>query len=119
MRHLTIIIALCALFVGPIGCGKSQETTAQDPPAMADSPEKVACATCAKGKAGENLWCDDCNAGYVGGEKTGCQSCFEGKTGESVWCEGCGAGYVAGDKTTCQSCYQAKLGGPACETCSK
>ncbi len=84
-----------------------------------DSQEAEACATCTKGKKGENVWCEACGVGYVDGNKTGCESCYKGKTGESVWCEACSAGYIKGDKTACKDCYEHKAnGGPACKTCA-
>lgn len=83
MRAATIIMLVIALAVVMVGCEKAQETTTKEPPA------KAACETCAKGKAGETVWCEGCGAGYVGGEKTGCESCFA-----------------------------AKKGGPACPTCA-
>lgn len=48
---------------------------------------------------------------------TGCATCAKGKAGEAVWCEGCDAGYVSGTKTKCKGCYTAKTGGPACAAC--
>ncbi len=77
------------------------------------------CTACDKGKAGETVWCDTCNAGFIDGKKIDCKSCFDGKTGKSVWCESCKAGYVNGEKITCKGCFDGKTKGTACETCQK
>ncbi len=37
---------------------------------------EVACV-CAKGKAGEPVWCKACNVGYVDGKKAGCPGCVK------------------------------------------
>jgi hypothetical protein len=91
VRTIVIILA-CALLVGLVGCGKSEEpsepkSTSPKSVSPEKAPAETECAACAKGKAGESVWCEDCNAGYVEGVKTGCKGC-----------------------------YQAKLGGPACAT---
>jgi hypothetical protein len=39
--------------------------------AAADAPACV----CAKGKAGEPVWCDACDKGYVDGKPAGCKGC--------------------------------------------
>lgn len=47
-----------------------------------------------------------------------CEACAKGQAGESVWCDHCGAGFVGGQKVTCKGCYVAKTGGPACPKCA-
>jgi len=49
---------------------------------------------------------------------SGCAGCAVGKAGEDVWCDACNAGYVDGKKTKCKGCYTAKTGGEPCEACS-
>ena len=60
--------------------------------ATTDVPEPVAneCADCARGKAGESIWCESCEKGYVSGKpvETKCKKCFVAMTGGPP-CEGC------------------------------
>ncbi len=58
------------------------------------------------------------SGGGAAASETACAMCSRGKAGETVWCDGCNAGYVAGEKIKCQGCYTAKTGGPPCPTCS-
>ncbi len=83
MRQRWISGALVAVLAA--GVAACDDSKAQDPPAVVDTK----CATCAEGKSGEAVWCEDCNAGYVRGKKT-----------------------------TCKGCFAAKQGGPACEVCA-
>lgn len=55
---------------------------------------------------------------HSGHEAQAC-SCAKGKAGESVWCDACGHGYVEGKKVACKGCYDAKSGGEACTDCVK
>ncbi len=48
----------------------------------------------------------------------GCAACAKGKAGEAVWCGSCKAGYVDGNKVACHGCFLAKTGGPACKACA-
>jgi hypothetical protein len=99
MIHLIrLVLASCLFsFSGPV--------FAQDTPAKAPTAE---CASCAKGAAGETVWCEGCKAGYHDGTKIKCQRCYEGATGKAVWCADCAAGYVDGEKIACQKCYNHK-----------
>ena len=47
-----------------------------------------------------------------------CQACAKGKAGEAVWCDSCKAGYVDSKKVACKGCFLAKTGGPACPACA-
>ena len=49
---------------------------------------------------------------------TACPACAKGKAGEAVWCDSCKVGYVDGKKIACKGCFVAKTGGPACEVCA-
>ncbi len=83
-----------------------------------ESKEHV-CTACEKGNAGETVWCDSCNAGFVDGEMVKCKSCYEGKSGKNVWCGSCNAGYVDKEKITCKGCFESKTKGTVCEACQK
>ena len=50
--------------------------------------------------------------------KMACEMCAKGKAGETVWCAKCAKGFVGGESTKCEGCYAAKQGGPACEACA-
>jgi hypothetical protein len=53
-----------------------------------------------------------------GAAATACPMCAKGMAGETVWCEHCKAGFVGGEKVSCAGCYAAKTGGPPCPKCS-
>lgn len=103
---LAIISALA------IGCGNRTEQ--ED----AHAPKKAGCASCAKGLAGETVWCDKCAKGFVDGKATKCKSCYEGKAGKTVWCDKCAKGFVDGKKTKCKGCVDAKRNNTECSACS-
>ena len=106
---LLTVLAVCAVALLLAGCGDSTTKTAE-----------ASCPTCAKGAAGENVWCEDCAKGHVAGKATRCKDCFRGKTGSETFCESCKAGYIGGEKVTgCKHCFAHKQGGPACESCAK
>lgn len=46
-------------------------------------PEGTACETCAKGKAGEAVWCESCSVGFHDSKKIKCQGCFDKLTGKT------------------------------------
>ncbi len=51
---------------------------------------EAAPCNCAKGKAGETVWCDGCKAGYHEGKKMKCEGCFNKASGKSdKGCENC------------------------------
>ncbi|MFQ5963838.1 MAG: hypothetical protein ACE5KZ_06100 [Candidatus Scalinduaceae bacterium] len=74
------------------------------------------CVACEKGQAGETVWCDSCNAGYIDGNMIKCKSCFDGKAGKVVWCDSCNVGYTNKSKITCKDCFDK---GTICEKCQK
>ncbi len=110
VKSFTIsIVILFLLFVGY----QSQQI------AISSESSGHVCTACDKGKAGEAVWCDTCNAGFIDGKKIDCKSCFDGKTGKSVWCESCNAGYINAEKISCKGCFDSKTKGTVCETCQK
>ena len=110
VKSFTIsIVILFLLFVGY----QSQQI------AISSESRGHVCTACDKGKVGDTVWCDACNAGFIDGKKIDCKSCFDGKAGKSVWCESCNAGYVNSEKITCKGCFNSKTKGTACETCQK
>jgi len=109
MRVILSLFLLLAVATIPLqGCSSSKEMSAAS---------ASACEMCAKGKAGESVWCDGCEAGYVDSAKVSCASCYAGKTGNDTWCEGCNAGYVNAEKVACKGCYTAQTTGTACTSC--
>ena len=94
LKTLFGLLAICALTFA--GCATTGTSRDQAPTAAADATE---CASCAKGKSGEAVWCDHCGVGYVEGAKVGCAGCFKSKTEEGATpCEGC-AKTTTGDTT--------------------
>ena len=75
-----------------------------------DAVDYQGCDLCARGEAGENLWCDECSVGFVGGEKVTCEACFTGKSGGTAWCDDCGKGYVDGEPAACKGCVLKSKG---------
>jgi len=134
--HLLTILAICCISLLLSGCGDST-TKSAEAACVCEKGEagesvwcescdhgfvggkEVACKDCYQGKTGAETWCEGCKKGYVEGKSTGCKDCFAGKTGTDVFCESCKAGYMDGEKVTkCKSCFDAKQGGPACEACA-
>lgn len=76
MKFLCAAVVACAA-LGAGGCAG----TSHDGHGHGDGSAMTACPMCAKGMAGENVWCEHCKAGFVGGEKVGCKGCFAAKTG--------------------------------------
>ena len=135
---------LLALFL-VVGCGTApvQDTGEAAPTAeTAPAADEVACA-CSKGKAGEAVWCDKCNKGYVNSDAVKCRGCYdaknggaacdgcakpaeaaacacgEGKAGKAVWCDKCAKGYFNGEAVKSRCCFDAKTGGTPCGGCAK
>lgn len=77
------LLALCTFSL--VGCATTGTTAA---PAVAEAASS--CDSCAKGKAGETVWCAHCNSGYHAGEKVACESCYKAKT-EGTACTSCPA----------------------------
>ena len=112
-KATTTLFITMVLFGFAIGCGKTEASVASKAAA------KSSCATCAKGLAGETVWCDKCAKGFVDGKKTGCKSCFEGKSGNTTWCESCAKGFVNGKETKCKGCVDAALNNTECPACKE
>ena len=95
-------VALLCMFASPdamaLDCGdcpgdKAGEQAHGDDHSHAKEEAKPACESCAKGKAGETVWCDGCKAGYHDGKKMKCQGCFDKASGKSdKGCEKCSHG---------------------------
>jgi len=106
------------------------------------------CTSCARGEAGQTVWCDHCLHGFVDskkiqckkcyesiaedkgpcvdcrqgqqGEGTECTSCARGKSGDTEWCEHCARGFVEGESVGCKDCYTQKIqGNDSCDRCTK
>ena len=140
LTPLALLLALGLLF--PLGCASSDsapgEGSSSRPVAASGDQAEAGCA-CPKGKAGEAVWCGDCNVGYVNSQKMKCEGCFtantggaacegcstdgcscsKGKAGETVWCPHCKVGYKDGKKLACKGCFTAAAGGGDCEGCGK
>ena len=83
LRATMVVLALVAVVALAVpGCSFS--FTVKSTPT-----EDVACV-CADGIAGTDVWCADCDVGYIGGKKA----------------------------TTCNGCFSAAIGGPACSACA-
>ena len=59
------------------------------PVVMLDDDELLDCDLCKRGLGGENLWCDETQQGYVGGQVVTSYACFECKSAGSHVCESC------------------------------
>ena len=77
-RLCLALIISGALAVSTVGCFTTKTAHA-------------GCAACAKGKGGESVWCDACNAGYMDGKKTQCKGCYTAKAEGGEPCEACAA----------------------------
>ena len=74
----------------------------------------VGCATVSSAPAAEPAV-----AATTEATPTGCDSCAKGKAGETVWCAHCKKGFHEGTKIGCEGCYKAKAEGAACTSCPK
>jgi hypothetical protein len=72
LAAIMIAVGLCTALSS--GCSYFQKS---------DAP---ACATCAKG-ATEDLWCDGCKQGFVGGQAVTCKGCYDEKKGGAACAE--------------------------------
>ena len=112
-----LCFVLLVLWMATFGC--AGQPTAQRPAASIPATEIALederadvsdCDLCRRGQAGENLWCDECAAGFIGGERVACKPCFAGKSGGTAWCDACGIGYVEGEPAACKGCVQKAKG---------
>jgi hypothetical protein len=78
------------------------------------------CGSCAGDHAGEHDHGDK-EAEVEKKKTTGCDSCAKGKAGETVWCSHCKAGYHEGKKMKCEGCFNKASGksDKGCESCNK
>lgn len=81
MRRIAMALLVGVAVVGVGGCACWLGGGSGNQGHMAKSGDAKACPMCAKGMAGESVWCDHCNAGFVHGEKVACKGCFAAKTG--------------------------------------
>ncbi len=82
------MVLVGALSLGLAAC--SAETTDSDGDGGGDTPAEpaeTACETCAKGKAGDAIWCENCTKGYVDGAETACKDCVA----KNGMCDACAA----------------------------
>ncbi len=112
--NITVKSFVVSLFILFLFIGYQSQQIAES-----NESQKHVCTACEKGQAGETIWCDSCNAGFVKGNKVNCKSCFDGKSGENVWCQSCNVGYINSDKIECKGCFDAKINGTTCEICQK
>jgi hypothetical protein len=64
------------------GAGKGDGETCKNKdcpckPGQGDGESSKVDCVCARGKAGEPVWCKACNVGYVDGKRAGCPGCVE------------------------------------------
>ncbi len=87
-----VIFVLLPMLIS-MGCGTNftatEPSVAPLPMVILDGDEFVECDLCRRGQSGENLWCDETNQGYVGGETVTSYACFECKSAGSQYCESC------------------------------
>jgi len=96
-----LYIALCVLSAAALGCASRESLVQHSTPLPISTPlldddevEGLDCDLCRRGQAGENLWCDECSVGFIGGERIAGEACFSCKIeGESV-CGQCKDGSV-------------------------
>ena len=105
-RYVGLFCALTALCLTACAAGNAQKKADVAPAAKAApaAPAVAAAAPAAPSAASD-------------GNKKACV-CAKGKAGETVWCDGCSAGYVKGTKTKCKGCFTAKSGGEPCKDCA-
>jgi len=80
MRMFAVLLVVGVIGLGTMGCSML----------CCPATAKAAACQCADGKGGKDLWCADCNKGYVGGKAVTCKGCFAAKTGGEA-CKACAA----------------------------
>ena len=99
-----ILLALLPALI-LFGCSAGSQTS--EPPmlpmpvVMLDDDDLLDCDLCKRGLGGENLWCDETQQGYVGGEVVSNYACFECKSAGSDVCESCDEPPVDVDRVAC------------------
>ena len=66
-----------------------------------DDDDLLDCDLCKRGLGGENLWCDETQQGYVGGEVVTSYACFECKSAGTQVCESCDGPSSDVDRAAC------------------
>ncbi|MEC8049397.1 MAG: hypothetical protein VX210_01300 [Myxococcota bacterium] len=98
---------LLALLTTLMVMGCSGTTQMSEPPAlpmpvvMLDDDDLIDCDLCRRGLGGENLWCDETQQGYVGGEVVSSYACFECKSAGTQVCESCDEPSSDVDRAAC------------------
>ena len=88
-----------------LGCSGVSQTS--EPPmipmpvVMLDDDDLLDCDLCKRGLGGENLWCDETQQGYVGGEVVSSYACFECMSAGSHVCESCDESPADADRDAC------------------
>ena len=103
--------ALLTLVAVAIGCA-SQESMNQPvaaiqvvtPLSLDDAAEALDCDLCQRGEAGENLWCDECSVGFIGGERFAGEACFSCKSDGNHFCRECDEGCGEQETTVAKDC---------------
>ena len=106
-------VALIALMVNLLGCagvGASNASGISIPSAeLSLEGEEVGaldCDLCRRGHAGENLWCDECGVGFIGGEKVVGEACFSCKSEGIEHCAQCENGFTEPEASAVQGSGQ-------------
>ena len=100
---------LSALIPALILLGCSGTNRMSEPPVlpmpvvMLDDDDLLDCDLCRRGLGGENLWCDETQQGYIGGELVTDYACFECRSAGSQSCESCGESSIDVDTDDCAS----------------
>lgn len=92
-------VALAMFLATALGCA-SQATvrvpvaapTVTDLSLEGDDSGEMDCDLCRRGQAGENLWCDECAVGFIGGKRVvgaACFSCLSDGPQECQKCTNC------------------------------
>ena len=75
---------------GCTGVSQTSESPLLPMPVVAlDDDDLLDCDLCKRGLRGENLWCDETQQGYVGGEVVTSYACFECRSAGSEICASC------------------------------
>ena len=111
MTHYRHIVASALGIMLIMGCAAKEHRLHVSPPTIPLSVDddffdhEESCDLCSRGGAGENLWCDQCGVGFVGGEKVTCEPCFEGLVeGNAAPCDACVKDHRSGGACTEQDC---------------
>jgi hypothetical protein len=114
VKSFVVVIAFLFIFTGY----QSQQIVQSSESHKHACAAACECIACEKGLAGETVWCESCNVGYIDGYKVECKHCFEGMSSKikKAWCASCKAGYLKGEKVDCKVCCQT---GKTCRTCQK